>query len=194
VETKVCECCGTTITRKNSDRQSAWDRRKYCNYSCATTKRNLAKDPHRGNPVARCEYLLTRTVKNTTGCMEWQGSTGSFGYGEAIIDGRHWRVHRAIFNFLVDPVSGNVDVLHRCDNPKCINPDHLFVGTHSDNMKDMVTKGRGRNWGKHSLSDKERQNIFDRVLEIGSKAIVAQEAGVCLDTVYKVYRQQLNKQ
>jgi hypothetical protein len=50
--------------------------------------------------------------------------------------------HRAMYEFFVGPVVARLQVCHRCDNPLCVNPDHLFIGTASDNMLDMVRKGR----------------------------------------------------
>lgn len=74
-------------------------------------------------------------------CIEWTGSKRN-GYGRQRYKGKVWSSHRVVLDQLgvLDPTKL---VLHKCDNPSCINPDHLFQGTQSDNMQDMNAKGRG---------------------------------------------------
>lgn len=60
------------------------------------------------------------------------------------IDGRNVTLHRAAYECFVGPIPTGMCVLHRCDNPRCWRPAHLFIGTASDNMRDMVQKGRNR--------------------------------------------------
>jgi len=74
-------------------------------------------------------------------CWEWQKFTNPGGYGKIKIQGKSWSSHRV--SWMIhrgDP--GDKHVLHRCDNPPCCNPNHLFLGTHADNVQDMITKGR----------------------------------------------------
>jgi len=81
----------------------------------------------------------------TTGCHLWTGAQNVFGYG--IVYDRNRRnigTHRAAWFFAHGPIPGGLYVLHRCDNPFCINPAHLFLGTHADNHRDMWRKGRGK--------------------------------------------------
>jgi hypothetical protein len=77
-----------------------------------------------------------------SGCQEWQGCSLPKGYGKVRVRGCGFLTHRLAF-FLgsgIDP--GELCVLHRCDNPRCCNPEHLFLGTVADNNADMKRKGR----------------------------------------------------
>jgi hypothetical protein len=74
-------------------------------------------------------------------CWEWRGALQTKGYGVIRIDGRLQLTHRVSHDLEVGPVEG-LNVLHRCDNPKCVRPSHLFLGTQADNMTDKASKGR----------------------------------------------------
>lgn len=91
--------------------------------------------------------ILTRFVEKIvvdpiTGCHNWIASCSTDGYGHIKIDGKMVRAHRVAYWLLVDDIPEGTQVLHHCDNIKCVNPDHLFLGTQEDNIRDMVEKGR----------------------------------------------------
>lgn len=82
---------------------------------------------------------------NITGiddCWIWTGSKTPLGYGGINIGGRWHSAHRKSFEFSYGHLPLNLDVLHRCDNPPCCNPKHLFLGTAKDNMMDAAKKSR----------------------------------------------------
>jgi hypothetical protein len=83
-----------------------------------------------------------REVNEVTGCWEWTKSRGEKGYGQIWVVDKFIRVSRAAYEEYVGPIPEGMLVCHHCDNPPCFNPDHLFVGTQSDNIKDCVAKGR----------------------------------------------------
>ena len=89
----------------------------------------------------------TRDVSEVDGCWTWTGKRDEKGYGRIKIrceDGV-WRphgAHRVSWEAHNGPIPGGLWVLHRCDNPPCINPNHLFLGTAADNTADMMQKGR----------------------------------------------------
>lgn len=78
-----------------------------------------------------------------SGCMEWTGSLCSGGYGTIRLNGKTQPTHRAAYLLKTGATLSRKDqVCHHCDNPICLNIDHLFLGSQGDNMKDMLKKGR----------------------------------------------------
>ena len=89
------------------------------------------------------------TIDAQTGCWLWgQKRKRSTNYGAVMIEGRYCRVHRVAWNLFNGPIRVRQEVMHTCDHPSCINPSHLRVGYHVDNMRDMHEKGRARNGAK----------------------------------------------
>ena len=96
------------------------------------------------------EYIKARVkVNESTGCWEWQRATCRGGYGVIGIPQSGTRtgrttlkVHRVVYELTKGDIPPDHDVCHRCDNPPCCNPDHLFSGTPKDNAQDCIAKGR----------------------------------------------------
>lgn len=77
-------------------------------------------------------------------CWEWTAAKHPFGYGN-FWDGKGYTTaHRVSYLLYVGEIPAGICVLHRCDNPACVRPDHLFLGTHQDNIADKIAKGRAR--------------------------------------------------
>lgn len=90
--------------------------------------------------------LLSRITETASGCWIWNGCLNGGGYGLIRIGGRAGRTekaHRASYVAFVGRIEGGLHVLHKCDVRRCINPDHLFLGTNAENMVDRDAKGRG---------------------------------------------------
>jgi hypothetical protein len=89
------------------------------------------------------EARFERYVERTFGCWRWTGSRHPKGYGQINRgDGVPERAHRVSWMKFRGPIPAGLQVLHVCDNPGCVNPDHLFLGTDGDNMHDKAAKGR----------------------------------------------------
>jgi len=97
----------------------------------------------------KCKLLAD--VRKENGCWFFKSST-SGPYSKIWWDKKWWSAHRASYEVFVGKIPHKMMVLHKCDNPKCINPDHLFIGTQKDNMKDKYRKGRSCSGEKNHLS------------------------------------------
>ncbi len=86
--------------------------------------------------------LLARTKQTVGGCIEYTGSRNWDGYGVFTFGGVQYKAHRASYEETIGHIPPGMCVLHKCDNPPCVNPDHLFLGTNRDNQNDKVEKNR----------------------------------------------------
>jgi CRISPR/Cas system CSM-associated protein Csm3 (group 7 of RAMP superfamily) len=96
------------------------------------------------------ERLLAGSVLDANGCRLWQKAKTPFGYGEIRYKGKKIQTHRAAWIAFKGPIPPGKWVLHKCDVPACIHEDHLFLGTHFDNMRDAALKGRMRSLFKNN--------------------------------------------
>lgn len=82
------------------------------------------------------------TPEPNSGCWLWTGSLSNKGYGLFYLNGKSCRAHRVSWEIFKTPIPAGMLVCHTCDNPPCVNPDHLYVGTPRDNTQDMLRRGR----------------------------------------------------
>lgn len=110
------------------------------------TRRKLyvKKGDDRNSPEHLARRLANGLDEAQSGeCWIWKLARNNHGYGTLTVNGRRWYAHRLAFELgNGKSIPYGLHICHRCDNPACINPEHLFLGTRSDNMRDCVNKGR----------------------------------------------------
>lgn len=99
-------------------------------------------------------------------CWVWTGATGRWGYGKLRYGGHDYSAHRCAYEFTYGPAQKGLFVCHRCDNPPCVNPAHLFLGTAKDNTADMHAKGRAARAGAAGEANRAARLSADDVLQI----------------------------
>jgi len=101
------------------------------------------------------EHILSRIIVSESGCWNWTRYLDENGYGVSCWHGKKTYAHRLSWRSIHGDITSEDKICHRCDNPSCVNPDHLFVGTQHDNILDCLKKGRNRTY-KISIEDRER--------------------------------------
>lgn len=122
--------------------------------------------------------------EKTTGCWEWKGTKDVDGYGRYTCYGAHRLMYESVHGVKLVPQQL---VMHSCDNPGCVNPDHLSIGTIQDNHRDMVTKNRHHIPRK--LSDQQVLNIRQRQSE--SSTILAKEFGISGKQIRNIWQRKV---
>lgn len=125
-----------------------------------------------------------------TPCWLWLGHKSDRGYGGIMFQSKSWRVSRLSWFLSFGEIPPRREVCHKCDNPSCFNPEHLFVGTHKENMSDAKNKKRlnpdlGESHWNHKLTDDNIREIRRRfVPRTDSRHVLAKEFGVSGNTIY----------
>lgn len=125
----TCKQCGREFRTRNRARSVA----TYCSPRCSSMSRR--KDVKQ----TLADFIQTGHPDE---CWEWKGTTDPKGYGRFARNGRNLLAHRASWEVVNGPIPEGLCALHKCDNPACCNPNHLFIGTKRDNALDRTRKGR----------------------------------------------------
>jgi hypothetical protein len=144
------------------------------------------------------ESFWANTVRRDSGCVEWRGGRGRGGYGTLRVCGSHAKAHRHAYALTHGPIPDGLMVCHSCDNRICVNPDHLFLGTGTDNMQDMAAKGRAAGFKRRGelhpmakLTDAQATEIKARYVRRGpgsrpNTKELCREFGVSESTIYAI--------
>jgi len=183
--TKRCTSCAEVKPIATFNR----DKRKLSGYGsiCLDCK----KRGHSLKLASRHKPLADRfweKVHKTDGCWLWTGSRNYWGYGKIYVGGklRHGMAHRVSYELTHGEIPDDLQVLHRCDNPACVRPDHLFLGTQADNLDDAVMKGRIANQFPLELVDA----ILDDLRNGLSQKDTARKHGVRQSSVWRIIQRE----
>jgi len=130
-------------------------------------------------------------VDKTPYCWNWRRATDEQGYGTLRVRGKKDRAHRVAYVLTYGEIPPGLYVMHDCDNPRCVRPDHLFLGTSLDNNRDMWAKGRARPTGTPErtwckLDDEQAKAVVARVRAGESQTAVARSVGVSQQLVSRL--------
>lgn len=132
-------------------------------------------------------------VNKTDSCHEWTSHIQSNGYGQFSKDCKAQYAHRVAYEMENGKIEDGLYVLHSCDNRKCVNPDHLFLGTFDDNMNDMVVKQRQA----HGMNNGHAKLTNDQVLDIrkmtGTQEEIASIFGVTRSLISMIQSRKIWK-
>ena len=136
------------------------------------------------------------SVGNDGNCWIWNGPVNGNGYGGLTVSGKVIQVHRISWQLHYGDIPAGMCVCHKCDNPLCVNPKHLFIGTPKDNSRDMTVKGRssyGRKNGRAILSPDDILKIRERYLSGERPIDLSREYGVTSTNIIRIGKRKLWK-
>lgn len=158
--TLVCVQCGTPLVKPAERSAKYWATRKFCDLDCVKAFK-----------TSDVRFFEKVDVRSPDECWPWLGNLDAQGYGYLVMRGRPWRASRFMYMSRKGPLHPELFVLHSCDNPLCVNPDHLRLGTAADNSRDMVTRGR-------QCAREGEKNTQAKLNEGDVRAILASSASV----------------
>jgi hypothetical protein len=141
-------------------------------------------------PAEERFHLSYQVAEN--GCWLWLGAPDRKGYGAITVAGKMWKAHQFSYYLHREPIPQGLCVLHNCpggDNPACVNPAHLFLGTIADNNADMRAKGRhafGERHGSATITEEEIDTYFCLIEAGWRQRDLVHMFGICSPTISRI--------
>jgi hypothetical protein len=177
--TRTCEECGRVFGRQDKPGliYGAFMRLRFCSQRCSQKAVSYERD------------TFLKYVVHQERCWGWTGPLTDKGYGIVQVKGRKIGAHRLSYEYFKGPIPDGLHVLHSCDNPPCVNPDHLSVGTHQQNMREAKERKRFNNPGGEvhpsaKLTTPQAREVLDHPDVPGS--YFARKFGVSKSTIYAI--------
>jgi hypothetical protein len=105
-------------------------------------------------------------IQGPDDCWNWKVYINAYGYGQFHLNGTPYLAHRLSWELTYGPIPKGLCCCHRCDNRKCVNPSHLFLGTHKDNTQDMISKNRSSHGINNGINNGRATLTEEQVIEI----------------------------
>lgn len=131
-------------------------------------------------------------IKTPGGCVVWTGNKNNRGYGVVKVGRKKLQAHRFVWEQKHGPIPDGMCVCHKCDNTECVNPDHMFLGSHTQNMQDAAKKGRVYNMAtaaalvSNRLTDVQREEIKQKNAAGVGMGVLAREYGISRTSIKRV--------
>lgn len=170
---KRCENCGGLFDRRPGLSASQWSFARFCSRPCAA---KVIRKPN--NPLET--FWSNVMPEPNSGCWLWLGTIDANGYGQFMANGILYSAHRFSLELHKGPIPDGMSGLHHCDNRACANPDHLYAGTHDNNVHDAVNRAR------HSFG--ERHGNAKLTAEAVRKIRASELSDAALADIYGVSR------
>jgi hypothetical protein len=157
----------------------------------------LRNNQHTSPPLIDKFSLYTK--RQPDGCITWESGKTSDGYGVVNFSGKSLLAHRVAFELFTGASAKGKLVCHTCDNPACVNADHLFLGSQADNMQDMKAKGRrkhictGESNGRAKLTACRAKEIREKRMAGASLKELASQYEVGTSTINRVVKMEIWK-
>jgi hypothetical protein len=162
---------------------------KYCGWACTQAAKKFT-------PAQRLAAFLSRIEKRGDGCWIHKGATDKWGYTHLGVEGKRVQAHRYAYEVYIGPIPAGKLIMHTCDVPACVNPDHLRIGTDAENVADMYAKDRDQSRGDRNLHAKLTEAQAKAILALkdsgyfkrGVARALAEEHGVGIGTIHAIWR------
>jgi hypothetical protein len=187
---------GKLTAISESERGKSGKRIWKCRCECGCIKNYFLESLRRGHSKScghsqKLEDKFLSHIEKTDYCWNWKGAISSHGYGSFIVDKKNKMPHRISYELFKGQIPEGLYVCHSCDNIKCVNPDHLFVGTQKDNMKDCINKKRmpkGEEKYKSKLTWEKVRDIRKLYKNPYNGKQLSKIYGVCSQHIYLILK------
>lgn len=165
----------------------------FCSKSCSGKFINVGR-VYKSKPIMERFWSKVKKLDGEDACWVWTKCHNGVGYGMIGANGKEFLAHRLSFEEEYGKIPDGYFICHKCDNPACVRPTHLFAGTHSENMADMKKKGRGNIGELNARSKLTKEKVLKIRAEYALGNItykkLAQKFGVTLEAIYAVIKRR----